>query len=205
MIFKCNALPKNNTPTFDANLYSQQNGAGLGRSWLYIDRLTNKLGNFFNGAAHVTNFMVTQGQWYILHLGWDHLTTTLDFYVDGDAAAGGTFVTPVESADGQHVLGANKIFTGNRYVTITEYRLYNRKLTPTEIANYNQPYIMPSTGLDTEILFSEGSGVNVADTSGNGHNGIITTPEWTTDRPPYVQRTAIAGARTLIASPRSAV
>lgn len=61
---------------------------------------------------------------------------------------------------------------------ISDVMVWNRDVTATEVDNIfnGNP---PATGLVLKLPMSEGSGVTVADASGNGYNGLVTNAVWT--------------------------
>ena len=97
---------------FDNNnetIWSQQDGTGLGRSWLYVDTATQKWQSFIGGTAKVfdTNIGLADiDTWYSFVLVYGHDTNTLSLSIDGDTDTK-TSVT-AESADSDFVIGAAK-------------------------------------------------------------------------------------------------
>ncbi len=72
-------------------------------------------------------------------------------------------------------------------------RIYGRELTAAEVMAWSRNGTAPAeTNLLASYDFSAGSGVTVADTSGNGRNLTITSAPWVTDRP-YTARVAETG------------
>ena len=97
---------------FDNNnetIWSQQDGTGFGRSWLYVDTATQKWQSFIGGTAKIFDTNIGQAAvntWYSFALVYAHDTNTLSLSIDGDTDIK-TSVT-VESANGNFVIGAAK-------------------------------------------------------------------------------------------------
>jgi hypothetical protein len=164
-------------PGIAQNIYNQQNGAGTGLTWLLVRNTNHKLSTLLDGSgtALESNYTVKRG-WQYIHLSYDVTTQQLSFYVNGKCVGRNTVAIP--SATGAHRILCNKLVEGPADGYVTEVRFYTRKFSDAEVdADYfnNERDL---TNLRYELLFTEGSGFSVADTSGNGRNGTITSATW---------------------------
>jgi len=197
---KLDVVPKDGTPANDANLYSQQNGgAGTGRTWLYIDRLNNKLSTFINGSTNNTSFIVQQGQWNYYALTYRTSGTTVNVYANGVVV--GVFTITPTSATGSHRIGQNKTDTAKFYGNIAQTRFYTRELSASDIQNDYYYAIVDRTSLDYEFLYSNGSGTTITDSSGNNKNGTLNGGAWSTEVPLKIRGNASARSNASTRSP----
>lgn len=160
----------------DYNLYSQMDGTGTGRSWLYVDRNNNKFSTYLNNTTQNYNTTVTLNVWYRLCLTRDNATGAVVLYVNG--VSDGSNSPTIVSANGFHVIGNNKISTGGLGGLITNVSFYNRTFSASDALNENRQGGAGATGLQYKLLMSEGSGPTVSDSSGNLQNCTITTATW---------------------------
>jgi hypothetical protein len=119
--------------------------------------------------------------------GWHLLTATYDgtvgrLYVDGALIASETFTSPGNTS---YPLYVGRYYAASGYGwngSVDEFRLYNRALSGTEIAELFNPGGGGGGGGQTVIgywPFDEGAGTTAADTSGSGYHGVITGANWT--------------------------
>ncbi len=115
------------------------------------------------------------GLWYHVAGVYNSSSLTLDIYVNGvldngtlsGAVPASQFNSSVNVNIGKRAAGANRRFDG----VIDDVRVYNYALTASEIsAIYNSAQ---SYGLVAHWKLDETSGTVVADSSGNGYNGIM--------------------------------
>ena len=123
------------------------------------------------------NYITVSGFW---DTNWHHIVATyggdtVDVYADGMLVATGTgenwnyLTPPVSCVIGNYVSGTGYPWSGN----IAEVRIYNRVLTPAEVA-----------GMDTLVGFWDFDSQNAADSSGNGNNGtLVHNPTFSTNVP----------------------
>lgn len=202
MWVKVNLLPKPFTPANDANLFSQQDGTGTGRSWLFIDRATNKLATFFGGVGQTYNFVVNNGVWYRIALV--KIGNNLTLYVNGVSI--GTNVIAPESANGNFIIGNNKVAGDGGRVNLTDVALTDLGHNATQIADDYFSNIFPAFDAHTRfrLQMSAGSGSTINDTTTHARNGTITGGTWSTEVP-YKKRSILTAARTAITVARAGV
>ncbi|MDH5633599.1 MAG: phage GP46 family protein [Gammaproteobacteria bacterium] len=87
------------------------------------------------------------------------------------------------SAKSGSINSASDLRIGQAYVAgdnvVHAARLYNRLLTPEEVAERYAGQYLDETGLVLHMPIEEGYGTTTADTSGNGHVGtFVGSPEW---------------------------
>jgi hypothetical protein len=161
------------------NIFSNQDGGGLGRSVMFLDpngRLTSFSGNLTSpNALAVSNANRKAGD-----LDWCHAALTcthnsangsytLRFYMDGTPVSEqviqttlGVLVSP-ESSTGRWVIGSHKIRQAGLFFDgqLDEAALYNRALSATEIAAHNAAFLASSSGalaLDGTLRVVRGQG-----------------------------------------------
>lgn len=128
---------------------------------------------------------------------WNHVVCRVDnsaagndvlnVFIDGNqqGQTGPTWGTPGTSTD-PLIIGAASNGSNGQHVTLDEVRFWSRALPNPEISdlfNAGDGIYVPSdtTGLMAAYHFSEGSGVDTSDYSGNGNDGtLVNTPTWTT-------------------------
>lgn len=103
-------------------ILSQQDGTGTGRSWLYYNTSTGTLGANLNGTFLDSTVTPSVGVWY--HIAMVHDGSVLSLYLNGELKASETW--SVESADGNFILGANKLLASNFWDgAFDETRIWN--------------------------------------------------------------------------------
>lgn len=182
---------------------SQTDGSGVGRGWIGVRNTTGALEDSFNGASTTTPYIVSSLEWLHVVITYDLATSTRRFYINGELIH--TAVITIESANGLMRIGSNKNSQRNIVGRITELRIWDRRLTDADVADYYFKNSFSRDDLQLEALFTEGSGATVADTSGNGNNGTVVSATWTTDVPPFQQRSVVSTPRSLISTPRALV
>jgi len=136
--------------------------------------LSSKLYADGAGTAGVYSSMtLTDNAWHHGAVVYDRSGSLLRLYVDGVAnnttALGATTLTDTANLNiGRKLLsGAGDYFTGS----IDEVKIWNRALTADEVYKHYVGYT--NTALVGSWHFSEGSGTNAADSSGQGNNGTM--------------------------------
>ena len=118
--------------------------------------------------------------WYHVAVTYDAASTTLKLYKNGVLVDTNTDVDPVEGGNMVRLgafNNASNSFTG----TMDEVRIWNRALSPGEIANHmNCELPGPTTGLIAYYKFNQGIGngnnasvTTLQDSSGNNYNGTF--------------------------------
>ena len=98
--------------TFDQNnetIWSQQDGTGTGRSWLYVDSSTQKWITSIGGSASAFDSTIAPAlanAWHVFVLSYDHAANVLSLTVDGVLETKNSIVA--ENANGDFVVGAAK-------------------------------------------------------------------------------------------------
>jgi len=125
---------------------------------------------------------ITADRWY--DMAFVRTGSSSYIYIDGAQAASGSTQTATISPNDYFVINYNA--PANVSMDIDEYRLYNRALGATEIANlYSNPgaavqRAASNTGLVGYWNFNEATGTIAHDTSGKGNSGTLTNgPTWT--------------------------
>ena len=154
-------------------------------------------GTFFRGGtASGLDTGITNGEWHHMALVFDANTGFLAIYVDGVSqelsfmdAATPTNVTdfeyPVVPIGARNVRGViDQCFAG----LLNEVRMWSYARAEAEIQS-NMTVAVPAgvEGLIGYWPLNEGQGGTAYDNSGNGRDGIITGPTWTTESAPVVQ------------------
>ncbi len=137
-----------------------------GNAALYLD-------DSDGGGVRSTTTLNT-GQWYHVAATWDG--TQVKIYVNG-------LLETTQVRSGTISTDTRPVYLGGRSGTdlfdgrIDDVRLYNRALSPEEIAAMQLP---PVTGLLAHWTFDEGAGTTIADSSGSGHDATFSTgsPTW---------------------------
>jgi hypothetical protein len=161
------------------NLFSNQDGGGLGRSVMFLDpngRLASFTGNLTSPNALATsnaNKKAGDLDWCHAALTCTHNSGagsyTLRFYMDGALVSEQVIQTPLgvlvspESSIGRWVIGSHKIRQSGLFFDgqLDEAAIYNRALSPTEIAAHNAAFLASSSGalaLDGTVRVVRGIG-----------------------------------------------
>jgi hypothetical protein len=160
-------------------IFANQDAGGIGRSMFFLDvngRLTSFVGNTTSPNALATSNTNQKAG----NLDWCHaaLTCTYNadpssytfrFYLDGSLVSEqiiqtpGGILTPPESSTGRWVIGSQKIRQVGSFFDgqLDEAAIYNRALSPTEIAAHNAAFLASSSGalaLDGPIRIARGQG-----------------------------------------------
>ena len=118
---------------------------------------------------------------------WIHVVGVVDYpankaylYYNGQQDASATLVTFDLSTAASLRLHTG-LFAGNEYLNgkVDETRIYNRALSPAEVAQlYNF-----APGPKAHLKMDEGSGISAADSSGNSNTGTLNDgPTWSTGK-----------------------
>lgn len=169
--------------------YAQQDGTGIGRTWLGIRynlanglcRLNSNLNNTFRNASVGINF----NEWTNVALTYNLATQTLRFYKFGVLVGTFTSVAP-EAASGNHVIGSHKLGLINQTIGfIGDTRLWNTTLTADEIkALWVNNEVPQQDNLVYELIPTYGEGSTLEDSSGNDLDATINgNVVWDRDRP----------------------
>jgi len=114
---------------------------------------------------------------------WTHLTITDNgaashLYVNG-VLVDTMPALPIEG-NGEIRLGGNDVFGDYFSGRIDELRIYDRSLTPAEVAvDMESPLVTPKAGPVADYSFDEKNEETQADTSGNGHTATVEGATWT--------------------------
>lgn len=201
IFFRTNYYARDLNPWQSMAIVSQTDGSGTGRSWLGINRTGMLLEDSFSGVSTVTNFSVNNFGWFHAVVTYDVATSTRKIYVNGVLVH--TAVVTIEPANGVMRIGSNKSVTRNITGNLTEFRVWNRKLSDDEVASYYFHNQFSRTNLLLEALFTDGPGSTVTDTSGNGNHGTITGAVWSPNVPPFKVRSSLLSARSAIGVARN--
>lgn len=156
--------------------------SGTGRFCLEIEsgKFTS---NWFSSSYSFSQALVS-GSWYHAVASYDgsNVSVAVNGVVQSQVAALSTGAT-VTTRVGIFASGAFP-FNG----IIDDVRVYNRDLSAAEfLAMFVNATPAPTNGLVGHWKFDEGSGTTAADSSGNGNNGTLSGPTWTTDVPAQLQ------------------
>ena len=115
-------------------LFSQSDGTGNGRTWLYIHNTDGNLKQFLDGVAGDSGHTVTLNQWTHVALVHDDSADTVSWYINGAAANVNTSITP-DAATGDFQFGVNKTLASGHYDgVLDDVRFYDRALSGTDVA-----------------------------------------------------------------------
>lgn len=159
---------------FNSTIYSQEDGGGTGRSWFWIQNLTNHLLTTLGGTTQDTGVRLVPGRWYDVILSYDG--TKIYVFVNGTKVLEYT-ATP-ESAAGIHKLGTHKANISYlkglfAFAALVENVAVTDEATVKTLRNNKG--IPSGDGLYLYDM-SDGSGTNVTDRSGAGNDGTIVGP-----------------------------
>jgi hypothetical protein len=96
--------------TADQNFLQQLDGNGTGRMWIDYYSTSSNFSSNLGGARRDSGFAPSVDTPYIVGLAWNNSTTTLQWYINGDAKNSYTFA--MEESHGAIRLGANKADSG---------------------------------------------------------------------------------------------
>ena len=190
--------------TTDTVLYVD-GGTGTYHDLIFFHNADDVIKSNAGGAAVNFNTKIDaiRNRWTHLLMTYDQSATELSLYVNSALDESKTLT--VGAANGNLYLGARDTGSLPMGGFLTNFLFFTEHFDATKVSDlyYSQAY--DRTNLDTELLFSEGSGVSIADTSGNGNNATIDGGlAWSSARP-FAARTAITQARTAITQARTAV
>lgn len=194
LFFRLDKYTTSLTPPQSVTLLSQTDGTGTGRGWIGIRNNTGVIEDSFSGLSTTTPFIVNGLGWYHVFITYELATSTRRFYINGELIH--TAVITIEPANGNMRIGSNKNAQRNIIGNITELRIWDRRLSDSDVTDYYFKNSFSRTDLLLEALFTEGSGSSVADTSGNGNHGTVTLATWRTNVPPFQNRSVIGSPRS---------
>lgn len=174
----------------DSALLAQKNGAGIGQSFLYVEKSTGTYATRLGGAG-IKDFGITpvQGDYSLKTLVYDNTANTLKLYIKGILVSTLTSVV-IGSATGEMLIGDGKNGSIPWLGKTTNFSFFTRAQGDTEIAAYSDNNFVDRTGLSNELLYAEGTGTTMADTSGNGNDATITNLDWSPFTP-FESRSAV--------------
>ena len=135
----------------DHNIFSQTDGTGTGRSWLYIESSGAELRSSLGGSSFVLVSGLQASTLYSCKLSYDAASHTLSVTVNEQSV--GSFAKVMEAANGDFHIGMSKALSSPYKGAIKGVSL---------------------TG-QFDLPFDEGSGDICYDSSGNENNGEIVT------------------------------
>src|SRR6266536_2312128 len=165
--------------------------------FLGIDSTTGKLVADFEDMAAGTNHPVT-GQTAVSQGAWHHAAATYDgttwrLYLDGAPDGQLAVGKPPRSDSIQHAalgtaMTSMGVAAGFFQGTLDEARVWNYARSEAQIDQAMSQEITSASGLIGRWGLNEGSGISVADSSGNGNNGTaVNSPTWTEGLLPAAQ------------------
>ena len=144
-----------NVNTTSQSIISQQDGTGTGRYILAIGIESangGKLETFLGGVAHTVDIALENNRWYHACYTMNSSTNEYKLYLDGQLGDSG--IDPIESSDGDFVIGTNKtvqyFFNGK----IANIGLWSRTLTPEEIQSIMNKSYSQLKGVEKTSLVS---------------------------------------------------
>tara|TARA_R100001530_G_scaffold13251_3_gene12265 strand:+ start:2777 stop:3445 length:669 start_codon:yes stop_codon:yes gene_type:complete len=173
----------------NAVLMSQADGTGTGRDILTIssDTLKSQLGGSVQSFGYIND-----RRWHSFILVHVKASNRLDLYVDSVKQT--TLTLTPEAANGAWVIGARPSGAVSLAGQSTHFHFWDKRLDLTERKAIYFDSAVPRDNLLNELLYTEGSGTNIADTSGNGDDATITDLTWASNDLPSsgVDRTAVS-------------
>ncbi len=167
-----------NLPT----LLAQLSGSGTGRAYLYWPTVPGVITTVLDGTAIAGTKKFTQNKWYFIGISSNFNIPNVSVYYGENGAITQDINAPVapSSNDGNLIILNNRILSNKLDGFTTEYRIFTGvAFSAAEWLSYYRDNSFSRTGLQQELLFSEGTGTTVADTSGNGMNATFNnTPQW---------------------------
>lgn len=126
-----------------------------------------------SGSSIYTSEIFPEGQWV-------HVAASVDaagsgsIYWNGVLKASGAVLVPNTIARTKQFIGKSN-WSGDDYFNgkIDEIRIYNRKLSQTEIQEHAAGVFNDDTGLRALWHFDEASGINAYDSSGNNYDSVL--------------------------------
>ena len=169
--FKVDELPTDNLNDHFVIL-CQRAGQGIGRSWVYIDQITNEIRTNLKGLELSSGVIPEIDTWYFVVLNYDGINLSL--YVNGERKI--SIPTEVyDNADGSYVFATSKNLDTHYFPgSIDEVSMFDRALTAEEIA---KEHLRGS--LIAYWPMNENSGSIIYDETVNNNDGNIYGPAWT--------------------------
>lgn len=143
-----------------------------------------------SGANYIINWpdagTITDGDWH--HVGFTmNAAKELDIYVDGSKLTAHYYNSgsyTLYSNTTNIVLAARGDHLGKKSCYMTDWRIYSRVLSGTDMANLAAQTEISTSGLEARWLFTDGSGSTVTDDSGNDRDlTLVNSPSWSSDVP----------------------
>lgn len=125
------------------------------------------------------------GEW--VHVAVKYSTPLATFYING---------IPVNTVSSAQTFVTSAAQIGNRPPTTEPFNgLMTRYVEYTSALSDAEVYSLYATGVTTaspslKLDFDDNTGTAPVDSSGNGHNGVITTATWSTDTPQLIRTTS---------------
>ena len=167
-------------PTYNMQIYSQLDGTGVGRSLLTSPLLVGNISSALGVTTRDSGLHPTIGsfQWiYLVKTGTTALTSEITFYKNTTHGAtfnaGSVPALNIESANGNHIIGASKGLNRCFWGYIGPVRFFSRALPFSDIEDITAGNDFDRSGLEYEYLFTETSGTTCYDSSGNNVNGTL--------------------------------
>ncbi len=157
------------------------------------------------GPTAEVQWTPTLNQWTHVAVSYDRSEGVIRFFTDGALLAALAYSADIQGTGttdplyiGYGPSGATEYAQGD----IDELRLWNRALTPAEIAaDYNRSLTGAEPGLVGYWRFEEGSGTTFVDSSPSGHGGALgpapRTPTWISPGAP-LEAAAVPGPSGLV-------
>lgn len=179
-VVKFDELIKQVTPLDDTAIIAQQDGTGTGRTLMNVQvqfggAWTGRkaFGSFLNGSAQNSDADVTEDAWYHLGITFQLATNTLRFYLNGQLVGTKTSITPSVATGnfriGSHKSGSPNLLRGN----LAQLRIYSSLVSAGDMEDWYEHHAVPAGTKELEWLFTDGSGTQVTDTSGNARHGTL--------------------------------
>jgi hypothetical protein len=191
-------MKSSGTPAATARIF------GLGGDWEMRQGTDGKVYSDLGadgGTTICTPALNVSGQWYHVAASYDSSNNGYAIYVDGALVLSGTNANTVSQQTAAVLsfgtrTGSTEYWQG----ALRDFRVYSRKLCPTEVADLY--------GLGLHWKLDETSGTVAADSSGLGRNGtVIGTPNWVTglvDNAIQLNGTNRVEVNSLAGSPKNA-
>jgi len=189
----------------------RQNGSNF-RGWELLTTASRQLRLILQNASgnrivvDTSIFRFTPGMWYRVGFSYNgsSLGSGVGLYINGESMVTAIVennlsatmaVTGLQACIGSRV-GATAFWGGYIGGTIG---LVNRALTAGEFTADYYNNVPPASPYYAAYTFSEGSGVSLADSSGNARNGVISNAPWSSTEKMFSARSN-AGARSVASS-----
>ena len=162
-------------------MYSQEDGGGVGRTWLGVRynsitgllRTNTNFNNIFRNSTHIP----LPNIWEMHCVQYNHLTKVLKIFINGEFDIEFTGITP-EAAYGLHRIGANKLNSPNTLNEINGFvgpcAFYERILTGEEIRDFYFDFKIPLSKSKNDFVYSmKTPGGLVLDLLNDNHGTLV--------------------------------